>query len=208
MPSESPKATSLRTRVALDGIAEHDDQVALGLQLVAQGFDAGDSPPFCDANAGDGLIVFANRTRRHRINVRVVMAEIGPRLEREERMLLREIGADHQHRLGGVEIAGGRQRVGLAGERVEQRRQIAGAVMIDILRAQALPRELRQEEILFVSGVIRADHAELPAARLDFAELAGDDFERLRPGDRLELVSRIRIIGDCRRSGCSTKSKA
>ena len=61
--------------------------------LSRSGFDASDFPALLDADAGDGLIVFANRTRRHRINVRVVMAEVGARLEGQERVLLREIRA-------------------------------------------------------------------------------------------------------------------
>src|SRR5665811_860875 len=59
-------------------------------------------------------------------------------------------------------------------------------MVINIVGAQALTHELRQEEILFVSGVIRTDHAELRAARLGFAELGRDHFESLRPGNWLK----------------------
>ena len=131
-----------------------------GLQLVAQRFDAGEFPALVDAHAGNGLLIFAHRAGRHRVNVRAVMPDIGARLVGEERMLLRKIAADDQHRFRGVQIVGRRQRVVPAGERIEERRQIAGAVMIDVLGAQPLPRELRQEEILFVGGVVRADDAE------------------------------------------------
>ena len=77
MPSESPKATSLRTRVALDRVAEDDHQIGFGLQLVAQRFDARQFPALLHANAGRGLLVLAHRTGGDGVNVRAVMADIG-----------------------------------------------------------------------------------------------------------------------------------
>ena len=40
--------------------------------------------------------------------------------------------------------------------------------MIDVLGAQSLAREFREEKILFVGGVVRPDDAEFPAAHFDF----------------------------------------
>ena len=77
--------------VALDRIAEHDHEVAFGFQLVAQRLDAGQFPARGDTNAGHGLLVFANRTRGDRIDVRVVMAHVRASLIRQKWMLLRKI---------------------------------------------------------------------------------------------------------------------
>ena len=103
MPSESPNATSLANRVAFDRIVEQDHQFRLGLQLVAQRFERVEFRPsartLCVA-----VLIFAHRARRDGVNVRLVMAEVGANLEREERMLQREIGADDQERLAVVEI--------------------------------------------------------------------------------------------------------
>lgn len=163
----------------MNGVTEDDNQVALSLQFVAQGFDARQFPALLDTHAGHCLIVFADRTRRHRINVCAVMAEVGARLKGQEWVLLRQIRRHHQNGFRGVHVGGGGKRVAFAGECIEKSCQIAGAVMIDILSAEALPGELRQEEILFVGGVIGADHSELPAACLGFAELGGNYFEGL-----------------------------
>src|SRR5581483_2018970 len=83
-------------------------------------------------------------------------------LERQERMLLRKIRADHKERLAIVQIASCRQSVLLAAERVQKRRQIAGAMVIDVIRTQHLASKLLQEVIFFVGRVIRPDDAKLP----------------------------------------------
>ena len=96
-------------------ITEHDHQIAFGLQLVSQRFHSGEFPALLDSDAGDGLAVFANRTRRHRINVRVVMPEVGACLEGKERVLLRKIRSDDQDSFCRIHIACRSQRVVLAG---------------------------------------------------------------------------------------------
>ena len=58
--------------------------------------------------------------------------------------------------------------------------------MIDIVGAEALAREFCQEEILFVGGVIRADHAELPLRALASLNFVETTSSALRPGNRLE----------------------
>ena len=127
------------------------------------------------------------------------MAEVGAKLEREERMLLRQIARDHQDGLAVVKIGGGGQRVRFAAQRVQQRCDVAGAVVIDIVRAQNLAREVLQIIIFFVSGVVRADHGELALARFHFLELpatiaSASDHET---GSSLPF---FRTSGDCSRS--------
>ena len=63
-----------------------------------------------DANAGRRVLVFAHRSRRHRVDVRLMMPVVGADLDSEQRMLLRQIGADDQHGLAFVQIADRRQR--------------------------------------------------------------------------------------------------
>ncbi len=89
------------------------------------------------------------------------MALAGANLEGEERLLDREIGADDQEGLALVEILRGGELTGCAAERVDERDDVARAVVIDVVGAEALARELLQIEILFVRGVVRADDAEL-----------------------------------------------
>ena len=51
--------------------------------------------------------------------------------------------------------------------------------VIDVLRAQALASQFRQEKILFIRGVIGPDDAELAAAGLHVLEPSRDHLERL-----------------------------
>ena len=53
------------------------------------------------------MLLLADRPRRDRVDVRVVMAVVGADLEREEWMLLREVARNHQDRLAIVQIGGG-----------------------------------------------------------------------------------------------------
>ena len=63
------------------------------------------------ANHGRRVFILAHRAGRDRINMCGVMPEIRTRLEAQQRMLLGEIGADHQHGFRGIDVGGGRQRV-------------------------------------------------------------------------------------------------
>ena len=89
----------------------------------------------------------------------------------------------------------------LAAQRIEQRHHIAGAVVIDVVRAQHLPRELLQIEILFVGGVVGADDAELAARGFDFVELLPPRLSSAFDHETSSSLPFTRTSGDCSRSG-------
>src|SRR5689334_1855504 len=64
-------------------------------------------------------------------------------------------------------------------------------MVIDIPGPQALPCELLQEVVLFVSGVIGSDDADFPAALAHRTDRFGNGFERLGPGNRIETAGRV-----------------
>src|SRR5579871_6113660 len=92
------------------------------------------------------------------------MAIIGSDLERQERMFDREIRTDHQHGFAFVKISRRGECSVRARQRVHKRRYVTRAVMIDIVRAEALPGKLLEVEVLFISRVVRADDAETATA--------------------------------------------
>src|SRR6478736_6326810 len=64
-------------------------------------------------------------------------------------------------------------------------------MMIDIVRAEPLTRELLEEEVLFVRRMVGSDHAKLAAAPFGLRELARGDLERLVPGNLVEPARRV-----------------
>src|SRR5215469_11743475 len=60
--------------------------------------------------------------------------------------------------------------------------------MIDVARAQHLPRELLQIEVLFVGGMVGADDAEFALSLPNLLELGGYSLQRARPGHFFEMT--------------------
>ena len=120
--------------IALDGVAEHDDQFGFLRQLLAQRFHRAQFFAGFRDQAGDGKFALPHRAAGHRVGVGGVMAEVGADLEGEKRMLFGQVRADDQRRLGGVDVGHGCQRGGLAADGVQQRGKVTAAVMIDVGR--------------------------------------------------------------------------
>jgi hypothetical protein len=109
-------------------------------------------------------------------------------------MLLREVAGDDQHGFRGVEIFEGGKLAGLAAQRVDQRNNVAGAVVIDAVGAQRRAGELLQQIVLFVGRTRGADDTEIgPGEGL---ELFGYQLERTAPTGRFELAG---FVADERR---------
>ena len=116
-------------------------------------------------------------------------------------MLQRQVGAQHQEGLTFVQVGHGRQLpLPSLAERVEQRYHIARAVMVDMIRSQHFAREFLQVEILFVGGVVGADHAERAAIGQILGKRLRHHCQRLAPGDLFQLAvlahqGRLQAIG-------------
>ena len=100
MPSESPNATSLRTGFALDRRAEQDHQFGFGLELVSKRFKRFEFASRRGASAGR-ILVFAHRTGRYGVDMRLVLPPVRAQLKGEQRVFLRQIAIDYQRGLGG-----------------------------------------------------------------------------------------------------------
>src|SRR5205809_1098085 len=118
-----------------------------------------------------------------------MMPVIGANLEREERMFLSKVGADDEYSLSVVQIRRRGQGAGIAAQRLEQGRDVARAMMIDVPGTQPQAGEFLQIKILFVGGARGSDHSELAATGFDFGELPGYGGQRLRQGHRLQSPS-------------------
>ena len=104
-------------------------------------------------------------------------------------MLQRQIGAQHQEGFALVQVSHrGQLALPCLTEGVEQRYHVARTVMVDVVGAQHGARELLQIEILFVGGVVGADHAERAAVGQILIELLRDRGERFAPGDFFQFA--------------------
>ncbi len=103
-------------------------------------------------------------------------------------MLLRQVAPHDEDRFALVQVGAGGQRVRPSIQRVQQRRNVAGPMMIDVVGPQHLARETLQVEIFFVAGVVGADHAELGPRCVRLLELLRHRRQRFRPGNRLQLA--------------------
>src|SRR6185295_10064338 len=77
----------------------------------------------------------------------------------------------------------------LPGKSVKERRQVTRPVMVDVLRSQSLPREFLQEVVLFVSGMVRANHPKNSTRRLYLRKDTRHHAQRFRPRDRLKRIA-------------------
>jgi hypothetical protein len=79
-----------------------------------------------------------------------MMTPVGSNLEGQKRMLLGEIVSEHKDRLAGIEMGSRRQRVNATAQGAQKTHEIACAVMINIVRAEAVACELLEGEVLLV----------------------------------------------------------
>ena len=129
------------------------------------------------------------------------MPVVGANLEGQERLLEGQVGADYQHGFLLVQVRGGGQLAGFSTQSVQQARNIAAAMVIDIARPEHLSRELLQVEILLVGGVVGADHAKRAVARARVCVELRRDALSASLQETSSSLPFLRTIGDCRRSG-------
>ena len=109
-----------------------------------------------------------------------MVANAGANLPGNERILLRDVVADEQHRGRVVDVRHRRERIfRVRPESGGEAGVIGRAVMVDVVGAERDAREAVQQVVFFVGGVIRSDHGDrgravqgvsLPDAPRDFFE--------------------------------------
>ncbi len=170
--------------VSLDGIVKQDNQFGFG----RQGFTKFRKRiEFGARNLADrfcGVLIFADRRRRYDVDMSVVMALVGTDLEGEKGLLHRKVRAEDQECFPVVQILCVDERAPLSiesfsAERVDEGHYIARAMVIDIVRPQALAGELLKVKVLFVRGVIRSNDSELSSASFDLTEFLGNSRQSL-----------------------------
>ncbi len=86
----------------------------------------------------------------HHVELGAMQPHVGANLPCQQRMLVRRIVADQQDRRRIADIAHRCRRVRLSRQRRGESREVGGAMVVDVVRAQHQPRELLQQVVLFV----------------------------------------------------------
>ena len=117
-----------------------------------------------------------------------VQPPIRSQLECNEGLLLGEIVIDHKGSFCCQQFAGGGECRWAAVQRIDQGRNIARAMVIDVRGAKCLTRKLLEQIILFVRSMIRAYDSDPAFFRPQLRELSGNGRERNSPRYGFQLA--------------------
>ena len=135
-----------------DGIGR---SIVAGEELHEAAFGAGR-----DLREGRRLAAQLDRIRIRHVELGAMQANVAANLPGQQRMLVGRIVADQQDRRRVGDVAHRSRCVWLARQRRGEGREVGGAVVVDVVGAQHQPRELLQQVIFFVAGVVGADDAD------------------------------------------------
>src|SRR5689334_20118250 len=88
------------------------------------------------------------------------MTDAAADLPGHQRILIRKIVADNQHRFGLIQLLHGEKGIGGAiAEGGDKSRVVGGAVMVNVISAESCARQALEQVVFFVRSAVRADEA-------------------------------------------------
>src|SRR5580693_3061144 len=121
-----------------------------------------------------------------------MVANAGTNLPRSQRILVRGVVADQQHRFGFVELLHRQHRIsGALAEGGDQTGIIHGAMMIDVVGTKGRASEALEEIIFFVGSAVRTYEADRirPVGVENLLQFGRGGFGSLFPRNRIEFVA-------------------